>query len=134
MSVESSRIAPLLMFTGQAQEAMNFYVSLFPNSSIRSLTLYKKNEPGKEGSVQHATFVLDGAQFFCIDSPPVHAFSFTPSISLAVSCATENEVERLFNALADGGKTLMPLSAYPFSKKFGWVTDRFGVSWQLKLA
>ena len=133
MSITTSKIAPLLMFTGQAQEAINFYVSLFPNSSIAALTLYKKNELGKEGTVQHATFVLDGAQFFCIDSPPVHAFTFTPSISLAVNCDTEEEVERLFKALSEGGTTLMPLSAYPFSKKFGWVSDRFGVSWQLKL-
>lgn len=69
----------------------------------------------------------------CIDSPMKHGFTFTPAISLFVQCADEAELNRLYAALADGGAELMPLGNYGFSPKFGWVNDRFGVSWQLNL-
>ena len=67
------------------------------------------------------------------DSPAVHAFDFTPSTSLFVTCESVAQIDRLFAALADGGAVMMPLDAYPFSRRFGWVADRFGVSWQLSL-
>jgi predicted 3-demethylubiquinone-9 3-methyltransferase (glyoxalase superfamily) len=70
----------------------------------------------------------------CIDSPAQHAFSFTPSFSLFVECASEEELDRMFAALLEGGQALMPLGNYGFSRKFGWLNDRFGVSWQLNLA
>ncbi|MNG41952.1 3-demethylubiquinone-9 3-methyltransferase [compost metagenome] len=63
-----------------------------------------------------------------------HAFTFTPSMSLYVTCETEAEIDRLFGSLSEGGSVMMPLAAYPFSEKFGWLSDRFGVSWQLTLA
>ena len=69
----------------------------------------------------------------CIDSYVQHEFAFTPSMSLYVRCATEEEIDRVFAALAQGGQILMPLDRYPFSPKFGWLSDRFGVSWQLSL-
>jgi len=83
--------------------------------------------------VQHATFSLNGQEFMCIDSNAKHGFTFTPSISLYVKCKTEEEIEALFNKLSGGGQIFMPLSSYPFSKKFGWLSDKFGVSWQLNL-
>lgn len=78
-----------------------------------------------------ATFSLNGQEFMCSDSFVKHDFSFTPSISIYVNCGSEEELEQLFAKLSENGKIFMPLDAYAFSKKFGWVEDRFGVSWQL---
>jgi predicted 3-demethylubiquinone-9 3-methyltransferase (glyoxalase superfamily) len=122
------------MFEGQAEAALNFYISLFKDSQVISITRYGPNEAGAEGSVMHATFSLNGQQFMAIDSNVHHQFTFTPAISLYVSCETEQEIDALFAQLSAGGNVLMPLSQYPFSKKFAWVNDRFGVSWQLSLA
>jgi len=130
----AERITPFLMFEGKAEEAMNFYVSLFPASRVESIERYGPEGPGAEGSVVRAAFVLRGQRLMCIDSPVSHRFSFTPSISLFVDCASEEEVDRLFAALSEGGEVMMELAAYPFARKFAWVADRFGVSWQLSLA
>lgn len=119
------------MFKGNAEEAMNFYVSLFADSEIINVTRYKANEAGAEGAVMYAAFSLNGQLFKCIDSTVEHAFTFTPAMSLYIDCESETEIDRLFNKLSASGSILMPLSAYPFSKKYAWVTDRFGVSWQL---
>ncbi|MGW4318214.1 VOC family protein [Streptomyces sp. NPDC004684] len=121
------------MFRGRAEEAMGFYVSLFDDAEIVSITRYGAEGPGAEGSVQHATFSLAGQEFMCIDSPARHEFTFTPAISLFVQCADEAEIDRLYAALGQQGAELMPLGDYGFSRKFGWVNDRFGVSWQLNL-
>ena len=128
------KITTFLMFEGRAEEAMNFYTSLFNDSVITSITRYGPNEMGTEGSVMHATFMLNGQSFMCIDSYVSHQFTFTPSMSLYVTCETEAEIDTLFARLSEGGEVLMPLDAYPFSKKFGWTADKFGVSWQLTLA
>jgi predicted 3-demethylubiquinone-9 3-methyltransferase (glyoxalase superfamily) len=122
-----------LMFEGAAEEAMTFYVSLFPGSEIRSIERYGPDGPGREGSVKWASFSLAGRDFMCIDSPAKHAFTFTPSISLFVDCESESELDALFARLSDGGQVFMPVADYGFSTKFGWVGDRFGVSWQLNL-
>jgi predicted 3-demethylubiquinone-9 3-methyltransferase (glyoxalase superfamily) len=127
------KVTAFLMFTGQAEAAMNLYTSLFKQSAILNITRYDANEAGAEGSVQHATFTLNGQEFMCIDSSPVHAFTFTPSMSLYVRCATEEEIDSVFATLSQDGQILMPLDRYPFSQKFGWLSDRFGVSWQLNL-
>lgn len=87
-----------------------------------------------KGTVIHATFTLHGQEFMCIDSYVNHNFTFTPAMSLYVTCDTEEEIETAFNKLAEDGAVLMPLGAYPFSKKFGWLNDKYGVSWQLTLA
>ena len=128
-----TRITPFLMFEGQAEEAMTFYVSLFRNSEVTSVTRYGPEGPGAEGTVTLANFTLCGQPVKCIDSPVKHAFGFTPSVSMFVDCESAAEVEALYAKLAEGGQTLMPLNAYPFSRKFAWVNDRFGVSWQLNL-
>ena len=120
-----------LMFEGSAEEAMTFYVSLFEGSEIKQLDRYGPGDLGAEGTVKKATFSLAGREFLCIDSPIKHAFTFTPSVSLFVECDRESELESVFNQLATGGTVLMPVANYGFSAKFGWVQDRFGVSWQL---
>jgi len=125
------QIKTFLMFDGNAEEAMHFYVSLFKNSQIGHIIKYDANGPGKEGSVKMAVFTLNDQHFLCIDSYIKHEFTFTPAISLYVSCKSENEVDTLFAKLSERGQVFMPLNSYPFSKKYGWVADRFGVSWQL---
>ncbi|MFJ9820437.1 VOC family protein [Streptomyces sp. NPDC101151] len=131
--VTSQKITTFLMFEGNAEKAMTFYISLFDDAEIVSITRYGADGPGKEGSVQHATFSLAGEQLMCIDSPAKHDFTFTPAVSLFVQCENEAEIDRLYAALAEQGAELMPLGSYGFSPRFGWVNDRFGVSWQLNL-
>ncbi|WP_046179836.1 VOC family protein [Domibacillus tundrae] len=126
-------ITPFFMFEGNAEEAMNFYLSIFEGASISHITRYGANEVGKEGSVQQAIFTLNGQTFMCIDSPIKHDFTFTPALSLYITCDTEEEIDRLYGALSIGGAVLMPINAYPFSQKFAWFNDWFGVSWQLNL-
>ncbi|MFC3286165.1 VOC family protein [Litchfieldella rifensis] len=123
-----------LMFDGVAEEAMTFYVSLFADSEIIQMERYGPDEPGAEGSVKLAEFTLSGRQFLCIDSPVRHDFTFTPSMSLFVECESESELDEAFERLSADGEVLMPLDDYGFSTRFGWVNDRFGVSWQLNLA
>ncbi|MGF9940616.1 VOC family protein [Bacillus anthracis] len=134
MSNTNQKITTFLMFEGKAEEAMNFYTSLFDQSEIVNISRYDENGPGKEGTVIHATFTLNGQEFMCIDSYVNHNFTFTPAMSLYVTCETEEEIETAFNKLAEDGAVLMPLDAYPFSKRFGWLNDKYGVSWQLTLA
>jgi predicted 3-demethylubiquinone-9 3-methyltransferase (glyoxalase superfamily) len=86
---------------------------------------------GAEGTVKLARFTLAGRELLCIDSPVKHGFTFTPAISLFVEC--EAELEAAFSRLSEGGDVLMPVGHYGFSTKFGWLTDRFGVSWQPNL-
>jgi predicted 3-demethylubiquinone-9 3-methyltransferase (glyoxalase superfamily) len=130
----TQKITTFLMFqNGDAEEAMTFYVSLFDDAKVVDVNRYAAGEePGPEGKIKHATFTLAGQEYMCIDSSG-HAFTFTPSVSLFVGCETEEEIDRLYAALGEGGEALMPLSSYGFSTKFGWVNDRFGVSWQLNL-
>lgn len=127
------KITTFLMFEGAAEEAMTFYISLFDDAEILSISRYGADGPGPVGSVQHATFTLAGVPLMCIDSPAKHEFGFTPAVSLYVDCADEAEIDRLYAALREQGGELMPLGNYGFSAKFGWVNDRFGVSWQLNL-
>lgn len=128
------KITTFLMFEGEAEAAMNFYISLFEDSEVLNLTRYGPGEAGAEGSVQQAIFSLNGQVFMCIDSNVEHGFSFTPSMSLFVACESEEEIDELFEKLSLEGVVRMPLDSYPFSAKFAWVSDRFGVSWQLNLA
>ena len=127
-------ITPFLMFEGDAEAAMNFYVSLFPGSSISSIERFGPEGPGKEGSVMTGILSLNGQTIMFLDSPVKHAFTFTPATSLFVACESVEEIDRLFAALSDGGQVLMGLDAYPFAQRFGWTNDRFGVSWQLRFS
>lgn len=128
------KVVTHLMFVGAAEEAISFYVTLFADSGITAIERYGPGEIGAEGSVKLASFTLAGREFHAIDSPPVHNFTFTPSMSLFVECESEAELDAAFAKLADGGTVLMPIGQYGFSTRFGWLADRFGVSWQLNLA
>ncbi|MGB3438539.1 MAG: VOC family protein [Actinophytocola sp.] len=130
----SQKITTFLMFDGRAEEAMTFYRSLFSDAEVVSLARYGPEGPGAEGTVVHAIFTLAGQRFMCIDSAVKHEFGFTPAVSLYVDCADEAEIDRLYAALAADGTELMALGDHGFSTRFGWVNDRFGVSWQLNLA
>lgn len=133
MEQSKQKIKTFLMFEGKAEEAMNYYLSVFDQAELLSINRYGANAAGAEGTVSHATFSLYGQVFMCMDSNVKHDFTFTPSISLYVTCASEDEINRLFEKLSQGGQVLMPLAAYPFSEKFGWMADKYGVSWQLNL-
>jgi len=125
--------SPFLMFEGQAEEAMSFYVATLPGGQIHSLVPWAEGSPGKPGTVMLAVFEVAGLRVMCSDSPVSHAFTFTPSSSIFVTVDSGEELRRIASALGDGGAVLMPLDNYGFSKLFTWVNDRFGVSWQLNL-
>lgn len=127
------QVTPFLMFDGQAEAAMKFYISLFKDGKVLRMEKYGPGELGAEGTVKLATFSLGKQEIMCIDSPAKHAFTFTPASSLFVTCTTEAEVDVLFKQLSEKGQVFMPLDAYPFSRKFAWIQDRFGVSWQMTL-
>jgi predicted 3-demethylubiquinone-9 3-methyltransferase (glyoxalase superfamily) len=129
------KITPFLWFDNQAEAAVNLYTSLFKNSRIEDDR--RSNDPGAEasgqakGSIMSIAFELAGLSFIAFNGGPY--FSFTPAVSFFVSCATEAEITSLWSGLAEGGSVLMALDQYPFSARYGWLNDRFGVSWQLYL-
>jgi len=128
------KIRTFLMFDGNnAEEAMNLYVSAFRNSEIISVSRYEAGQPGQEGTIQKAEFTLNGQEFVCIDSNFRHAFSFTPSVSIFVTTEDAGEIDELFHKLGEDGQVFMPMGEYPFSKKYVWFADKFGLSWQLSL-
>ena len=126
--MENQKVTAFLMFTGQAEEAMKFYISVFTDSQIVNV-LHHEN-----GTVLHANFMVKGQQLMCIDSMVKHDFTFTPSISLFVTCDTSEEIDEVYEKLSQNGQILMPIAPSPVSEKFAWVQDRYGVSWQLNLA
>lgn len=124
---------PFVMFQGGAgRAALDFWVGTVPDSRIESLEPFGPGEPGPEGTIKRAVVVIAGQRVMAHDSFITHGFDFTPSFSFFVTCADEAEIDRLFVALGEGGGILMPLGDYGWSRKFGWVADRFGVSWQLE--
>jgi predicted 3-demethylubiquinone-9 3-methyltransferase (glyoxalase superfamily) len=112
-------ITPCLVFADRAEEAVNFYVSLFDNSRVSSVMRSDGKGPIPEGRLMHATFELDGREFTALDGGP--SFSFSDGISLAVTCNTQEEIDRLWARLTDGGE----------EGPCGWLKDRYGVSWQI---
>ncbi|MGC5325374.1 VOC family protein [Brevibacillus sp. SYSU BS000544] len=124
----SQTITTFLMFSGHAEEAMNNYISLFDRSEVISIVHHP------DGKVLHAIFTLKGQQFMCIDNTNGDHHAFTPAMSLFVTCDSEEEIDRVFERLSQEGAVLMPLSPSPFSEKFAWVADKYGVSWQLNLS
>ena len=127
-------IKPFLMFTGErhgrAEEAIKFYISIFPDSRITSIKKYGPGEQAPEGTVHVANFVLNGQDFMAIDSVVDHSFNFTPSISFFLTAKDLPEFDSLVTRLSEGGEMLMPPDNYGFSSKFSWFNDRFGVWWQ----
>jgi predicted 3-demethylubiquinone-9 3-methyltransferase (glyoxalase superfamily) len=118
---------------GVAQTALDLYLATFPDSRVVKAEHYGSGEPGPAGTIKVAIFTLCGREFMCSDSPVKHAFDFTPSSSTFVEFDSAAELDRAFDALSKGGRVLMPLGDYGFSTRFGWLADRFGVSWQLNL-
>jgi predicted 3-demethylubiquinone-9 3-methyltransferase (glyoxalase superfamily) len=123
------QLSTCLWFDNQAEEAAELYVSLFPGSQINEVGRYGEAGPGEPGSVMVVTFELAGQRFMALNGGP--EFKINPSVSLFVNCDTEEEIDGLHGKLVAGGQTLMPLGAYPFAEKYAWISDRFGVSWQL---
>jgi predicted 3-demethylubiquinone-9 3-methyltransferase (glyoxalase superfamily) len=118
---------------GNAQDAMALYASVFPGFRVESIERYGSGEAGAPGTVKRADAVLYGHRLVVIDSPVKHAFTFTPAVSLFVDFASADALDAAFATLADGGQVFMPVGNYGFSRRFGWCSDRFGVSWQLNL-
>lgn len=113
------KIVPFLWFDGKAEEAVNFYVSVFKHSKILSMTRYGEAGPGPQGSVMAATIQLEGQDFYALNGGP--QYKFTPAISLFVNCETQQEVDELWARLSAGGR----------EDQCGWLTDKFGLSWQI---
>ena len=114
------KITPFLWFDDKAEEAMNFYVSIFKNSKVGNVTRYGDAGPGPKGTVMSATFQLDGQDFFALNGGPL--FKFTEAISFFVNCETQEEVDELWEKLtADGGSP----------QRCGWLKDKYGLSWQI---
>ncbi len=130
------KITPFLWFNDQAEEAMKMYISLFKNGKILNVTRYGKAgeevSGRKAGSVMTVAFELNGQQFAGINGGPV--FKLTEAISLFVYCKTEKEVDMLFQKLSENGQILMPLNKYPFSEKYAFIKDKFGLAWQIMLS
>lgn len=127
------KLTPFLMFQqGEAADAMAFYTSLFPDDAVLADQRYGPEGPGPEGTVVVAEFTVAGQKVRVSDSFVRHDFDFTPSLSLLVTVDTRAELERAYTALVEGGAALMPLDDYGFGP-FGWINDRYGVSWQLNV-
>jgi predicted 3-demethylubiquinone-9 3-methyltransferase (glyoxalase superfamily) len=119
---------------GRALEALRRYEEIFEGAfTIDELDTYGESAAGPTGQVQLAVCTLLGQRLTYIDSPIQHDFDMTPAVSLFIECSSSDELDRLFAALAENGETFMPLDDYGFSRQYGWVQDRFGVSWQLNL-
>ncbi|KQZ14853.1 MULTISPECIES: VOC family protein [unclassified Mesorhizobium] len=126
-------LSPFLMFEGRAEEALTFYCETIPDSRIIDVVRYGPGEPGPAGTVKTARAAIAGLEVMASDSHVHHAFTFTPSISLFMNVDSEAELERIVAVLAEGGGMLMPIGDYGFSRRFAWLNDRFGVSWQINL-
>lgn len=122
-----------LWFDNNAEEAIKFYVSLFPNSEIISESRYGKEgfeiHGRPEGTIMAMSFTLSGSEFVAINGGPI--FKMNPSISFFIMCETAAEADKFWNALVDGGEVLMALDKYDWSERYGWLNDRYGVSWQI---
>jgi predicted 3-demethylubiquinone-9 3-methyltransferase (glyoxalase superfamily) len=130
------KIIPHLWFNNRAEEAVNLYISVFRNSGIQQVNRYEEEGTNISGmakdTVMTVDFKLEGQEFIALNGGP--AFTFTPAISFFVNCDTDEELNRIWYKLSEGGAVLMELDKYPFSEKFGWIQDKFGVNWQLNLA
>lgn len=113
------KIIPFLWFDGNAEEAMNFYVSIFKNSKIGTISRYGDAGPGPKGTVMTATFQIEGQDFYALNGGP--QFKFSPAISFFVNCEAQQEVDELWGKLSSGGEKM----------QCGWLRDKFGVTWQI---
>ncbi len=123
------RITPHFWFNKEAKEATALYVSLFPDSEIKNITTIKDTP---SGDCDMVTFTLAGQEFMAISAGPI--FKLNPAISLFVTFNSEEEIDAVWNALVEGGKVLMAYQKYPWSTKYGWLQDKYGLSWQLSMS
>jgi predicted 3-demethylubiquinone-9 3-methyltransferase (glyoxalase superfamily) len=123
-------IPNFLMFDGVAEQAIHFYRSIFTGSEVRVMERWRENESGRLGAVKRARFSIGSEEIIVLDYVK-DDFIFAPSKSLFVECESAAELDALYEGLSEGGERVMPLGDYGFSKLFGAVTDRFGLSWQL---
>jgi predicted 3-demethylubiquinone-9 3-methyltransferase (glyoxalase superfamily) len=121
------------MFTGVATAALELYAAVFPEFRVERIERYGEGEAGAPGTVRRADAVFEQHRLVVIDSPVKHAFTFTPSMSLFVDFDAADALDSAFARLAEGGQVYMAIADYGFSQRFGWCSDRFGVSWQLNL-
>lgn len=129
-----AKATPFLMFQGgKAEAALSFYAEHVPDSRIDSLERFGADGPGPEGTVLRGHATIAGQAVMVHDSFVTHGFDFTPSWSFFLDCAGEAEFDRLFAVLSEDGGVLMPPDNYGWSARFAWVSDRFGISWQLNL-
>jgi predicted 3-demethylubiquinone-9 3-methyltransferase (glyoxalase superfamily) len=132
---QTQKIIPFLWFDYQAEEAVELYLTIFGNSRILSSRRYNEESArvsGRpEGSLMTMEFIIEGQKFMAINGGPV--FTFTPAISFFVGCKTKQEVDSLWKQLSSGGKVLMKIDKYPFSERYGWIQDKYGISWQICL-
>jgi predicted 3-demethylubiquinone-9 3-methyltransferase (glyoxalase superfamily) len=128
-----TKVTPFLMFEGKAEEAITLYCETIPESSVLDVTRYGAGEDGPEGIVKLARASIGGVEVTVFNSPVHHAFTFTPTFSFFVDCSSEEELERIVGVLSKDGSFLMPTGSYGFSRRFAWLNDRFGVSWQINL-
>ena len=128
------RATTQLMFQGHAEEALDLYTEVFAEAEVVDVVRVGPDGPGNPGAIERAELRLGDRGFQIFDSPVAHDFSFTPSTSIVLEFDDAAELDRAFARLADGGEVLMPVDAYPFNPHFGWLADRFGVSWQLGVA
>lgn len=117
--MNTQKITPFLWFDNNAEEAANFYVSIFKNSKIASVARYGAAGPGPKGTVMTATFQLEGQEFIALNGGPL--FKFTEAISFVVNCETQAEIDELWEKLSEGGE----------KSRCGWLKDKFGLSWQV---
>ena len=122
---------PFLMFQGDAKPALALWREAFPDLEVLEMQEYA--EGPQAGQILAARIRLGGSEWRLYDSPPVHAFTFTPSTSFFIDCDDEAQLRRLAEVLGEGGATMMPADNYGFSRLFTWIADRFGVSWQINL-
>lgn len=127
------KVKSQLMFQGRAQEAIDLYSSVFKEFNVGTIARYGEGEPVTAGTFKLAQVSFAGQDMLIFNSPPVHEFSFTPSMSIFVDFDNVEELETAFAKLSENGQIMMPLDNYGFSKLYGWVADHFGVSWQLNL-
>jgi predicted 3-demethylubiquinone-9 3-methyltransferase (glyoxalase superfamily) len=127
-------LTPFLMFEGAAEEALDLYASAFDDAEIVDVQRFGEDGAGKAGTIEAAFLRVGDQRIRLFDSPVEHAFGFTPAVSLFVELDSADEVDAAFATLSAGGEVLMPLEAYPFSPRFAWLNDRFGVSWQLSVS
>jgi predicted 3-demethylubiquinone-9 3-methyltransferase (glyoxalase superfamily) len=140
----AQKIAIFLTFHGNAEEAMNFYISVFEDAEVGQVIRARAQDPGwTEGTLQYAIFKIAGQRVLCINTPPPgnkehniapwHEFKFNPAITIYVERDSKEDFDKLYEVLSEGGEIYLPAESYGFSPRFAWVNDRYGVSWRINL-